>query len=136
MAKGKEIKRSKEETRAICLNYINEFTQENTDPSIKAEIIEEFQKETFWQRMGLKKVDKEGPCHVRRPARSATNFHELPGRHKMLQYAPTHTNYWRACKGGARLSRMGCAGQHAREPGCNRSEATRGSHPLRGSRRH
>ena len=63
MAKGKEIKRSKEETRAICLNYINEFTQENTDPSIKAEIIEEFQKETFWQRMGLKKVDKEGPLY-------------------------------------------------------------------------
>jgi len=34
-----------------------------TDPSIKAEIIEEFQKETFWQRMGLKKVDKEGPLY-------------------------------------------------------------------------
>ena len=42
MAKGKEIKRSKEETKAICLQYINEFTKENKDPSIKEDIIEEF----------------------------------------------------------------------------------------------
>lgn len=61
LAKGKEIKRPKEEAKAICLAYIKEFTKENKDPSIRDELTEEYNKETFWQRMGIKKVEKEKP---------------------------------------------------------------------------
>lgn len=61
LAKGKEIKRSKEEARAICLAYIQEFTKENADPRVRAELSDEYTKETFWQRMGIKKVEKEKP---------------------------------------------------------------------------
>ena len=57
-AKGKEIKRSKEETRTICLLFINEFMK---DEQAKREIIDDYQKETFWQRVGLKKDNKELP---------------------------------------------------------------------------
>ena len=38
-AKGKEIKRSKEETRTICLLFINEFMK---DEQAKREIIDDF----------------------------------------------------------------------------------------------
>ena len=59
LARGKVIKRSKDETRGICIQYINEFTKDNNDPNIRLDIINEFQKETFWQRVGFKKVDRE-----------------------------------------------------------------------------
>ena len=64
LAKGKEIKRSKDETRQICLEYINEFTKDNPNSRIKAQAIDDFQKETFWQRVGIKKVDKEKPLYA------------------------------------------------------------------------
>jgi len=38
-AKGKEIKRSKEETRSICLAYINEFV---ADEQSKQNIVDDF----------------------------------------------------------------------------------------------
>ena len=64
MAKGKEIKRAKEEARATCLAYINEFLKDNPNRQVKQEIVEEYNKETFWQRMGMKKVDKEKPLYA------------------------------------------------------------------------
>lgn len=48
LAKGKVIMRSKDETRGVCLQFIDEFTKDNNDPNIRLDIIEEFQKETFW----------------------------------------------------------------------------------------
>ena len=63
MAKGKEIKRSKDETRGICTQYINYFTKSNADQELRRSILEEFQKETFWQRVGFKKVNKELPLY-------------------------------------------------------------------------
>ena len=63
LARGKEIKRGKDETRGVCFQYINEFTKESKDPLIRQELQEEFQKETFWQRVGLKKVDREIPLY-------------------------------------------------------------------------
>ena len=63
LAKGKEIKRSKEEGRAICLAYINEFTKENPDQSFKRGIIEDYSKESFWQKIGLVRADRERPLY-------------------------------------------------------------------------
>ena len=45
MAKGKEIRRTKEETRHICISYINEFAQSQ---AARRSITDEFSKETFW----------------------------------------------------------------------------------------
>lgn len=61
LAKGKEIKRPKEETRQICLAFINEFLKDGQNAAKKQEVVEEFQKETFWQRVGFQKIDKEKP---------------------------------------------------------------------------
>lgn len=64
LAKGKEIKRGKDETRGICLAYIEKMTKDSADRNATAIISEEFQKETFWERVGLKKVDKEKPLYA------------------------------------------------------------------------
>ena len=48
LAKGKEIKRSKEEATEIVTSYIEYFTAGFKDKTISEQLIEDYNKETFW----------------------------------------------------------------------------------------
>ena len=65
LARGKEIKRPKDETRGVCFQYINMFTDQNPDKDmIRQQMQEEYQQESFWQRVGIKKKDREMPLYT------------------------------------------------------------------------